>query len=166
MYPPTKKYKEMPSIYLERISFLLSSFLIALLPTFAFAQDERPHVVFIAGEEEYAAHWTLPKIADDLERRFNIRSTVIHSWRSGAHDYDMPGKVEIPEYEEIENLEIIKDADLIVLHIRFRLPPSEQLEIFQEYFDSGKPAIAFRTTSHGMWAADKKGWFVPFFGPR
>ena len=61
------------------------------------SQNSRPHVVFIAGEDEYGAHWTLPKIADDLERRFNIRATVIHSWRSGVHDYDMPGKIEIPE---------------------------------------------------------------------
>ena len=127
-------------------------------------QSELPHVVFIAGEAEYAAHWTLPKIADDLQRRFNIRTSVIHSWRSGAHDYDMPGEVEIPEYEEIENLEMILDADLIVMHIRFRIPPPEQYDIFQEYFDSGKPAIAFRTTSHGFWPADKKDWFVPFFG--
>jgi hypothetical protein len=127
-------------------------------------QNTRPHVVFIAGEDEYGAHWTLPKIADDLERRFNIRATVIHSWRSGVHDYDMPGKIEIPEYEKIENLEIIKNADLIVLHIRFLIPPPEQYEIFQEYFDSGKPGIALRTTSHGFWPADRKGWFVPFFG--
>ncbi len=137
-------------------------FLFLLYPSFS--QDNRPHVVFIAGEEEYGAHWTLPKVADDLERRFNIRTTVLHSWRSGAHDYDMPGEVMIPEFEEIENLEIIKDADLVVMHIRFRLCPPEQLQIFQDYFDSGKPAIAFRTTSHGMWAADQKDWFVPFFG--
>lgn len=128
------------------------------------AQDSRPHVVFLAGEEEYAAHWTLPKIAADLETRFNIKATVIHSWRSGVHDYDMPGKIEIPEYEKIENLDVIKEADLLVMHIRFRIPPPEQLQIFQDYFDSGKPAIAFRTTSHGMWAADQKDWFVPFFG--
>jgi len=76
----------------------------------------------------------------------------------------IPGEVEIPEFEEIDNLEIIKDADLVVMYIRFRLPPPEQLQISQDYFDSGKPAIAFRTTSHCMWAADQKGWFVPFFG--
>jgi type 1 glutamine amidotransferase len=149
---------------MKRKVLWFGALLLVLLPNLSQAQDSRPHVVFIAGEEEYASHWTLPKIADDLERRFNIRSTVIHSWRSGAHDYDMPGEVEIPEYEEIKNLEIIKDADLVVMHIRFRLPPPEQLQIFQDYFDSGKPAIAFRTTSHGMWAADQKDWFVPFFG--
>lgn len=144
---------------------LILVLLVLLLPKSIFAQeDTRPHVVFIAGEEEYGAHWTLPKIADDLERRFNIKTTVIHSWRSGAHDYDMPGQVEIPEFEEIKGLEIIKEADLVVMHIRFRLCPPEQLQIFQDYFDAGKPAIAFRTTSHGMWAADQKDWFVPFFG--
>ena len=152
------------SIYFKTITVAFTELLIALIPPLALAQDSRPHVVFIAGEEEYGAHWTLPKIADDLERRFNIKSTVIHSWRSGTHDYDMPGTVNIPEYEEIENLEIIKDADLIVLHIRFRIPPAEQYKIFQEYFDAGKPAIAFRTTSHGFWPTDHKDWFVPFFG--
>ena len=143
--------------------------LLAIVAIIAFqtpllAQDPRPHVIFLAGEEEYGSHWALPKIADDLERRFNIRATVIQSWRSGVHDYDMPGKIEIPEYDEIKNLEIIKDADLLVLGIRFRIPPPEQYKILQEYFDSGKPAIAFRTTSHAFWPSDKKGWFVPFFG--
>lgn len=142
----------------------LAAMAILALQTPILAQNSRPHVVFLAGEEEYGAHWTLPKIAYDLETRFNIRATVIHSWRSGVNDYDMPGEIEIPEYEKIENLEIIKDADLLVMHIRFRIPPPEQLQIFQDYFDSGKPAIAFRTTSHGMWATDQKGWFVPFFG--
>ena len=145
----------------KKCSLLL---LITLFPLFTLAQDSKPHVVFIAGEEEYAAHWTLPKIAADLETRFNIKSTVIHSWRSGVNDYDMPGTIEIPEYDEIKNLEVIKDADLIVLHIRFRIPPPEQYDILQDYFDAGKPAIAFRTTSHGFWPADRKGWFVPFFG--
>jgi type 1 glutamine amidotransferase len=143
---------------------LLVTIAILGLRSTIFAQDPRPHVVFLAGEEEYGAHWTLPKIAADLETRFNIKATVIHSWRSGAHDYDMPGKVEIPEFDEIKNLEVIKEADLLVMHIRFRIPPPEQLQILQDYFDSGKPAIAFRTTSHGMWAADQKAWFVPFFG--
>ena len=128
------------------------------------ADNHKPHVVFWAGEEEYGAHWSLPKIADDLERRFNIKATVIHSWRSGVTDYDMPGEVIIPEYDKVEGLEIIKDADLLVMHIRFRIPPPEQYELLQEYFDSGKPAIALRTTSHGMWPMDKKDWFVPFFG--
>ena len=95
--------------------------------------DMRPHVVFIAGEPEYGSHWSLPKIADDLQERFNIKSTVIHSWRGGVDDYDIPGRV-IPQYSEIPNLEIINDADLIVLFIRFRIPPPEQFEILQEYF--------------------------------
>ena len=105
----------------------------------------------------------VPKIADDLQERFNIKSTVIHSWRGGVDDYDIPGRV-IPEYSDIPNLEIINEADLIVLFIRFRIPRPEQFEILQKYFDSGKPAIAFRTTSHAFWHEERKGWFVPFFG--
>ena len=128
-----------------------------------FAQD-KPHVVFLAGEEEYGSHWTLPKIAHDLETRFNIRTTVIHSWRSGVDDYNLPGKIVIPEYDEIKNLEIIKEADLLVMHIRFRIPPPEQYALLKQYFDSGKPAIAFRTTSHAFWPEDQKDWFVTFFG--
>ena len=139
------------------VSIIISSFLMS------FQGEKRPHVVFIAGEPEYGSHWSLPKIADDLQERFNIKSTVIHSWRGGVDDYDIPGRV-IPEYSDIPNLEIINEADLIVLYIRFRIPRPEQFEILQEYFDSGKPAIAFRTTSHAFWHEDRKGWFVPFFG--
>lgn len=139
------------------VSIIISCFLMS------FQGGKRPHVVFIAGEPEYGAHWSLPKIADDLQERFNIKSTVIHSWRGGVDDYDIPGRV-IPEYSDIPNLEIINEADLIVLFIRFRIPRPEQFEILQKYFDSGKPAIAFRTTSHAFWHEERKGWFVPFFG--
>ena len=149
----------------RKSTIFFTPILIVLLQTFAIAQDSKPHVVFIAGEEEYGAHWTLPKIAYDLETRFNIKATVIHSWRSGVHDYDMPGTIEIPEYDEIENLEIIKGGR----SNRHAHPLSHSLRLSNtKYCKStlipGKPAIAFRTTSHGFWPADRKDWFVPFFG--
>lgn len=49
-----------------------------------------------------------------------------------------------------------KEADLVVQHIRFRITPPEQLQIFQDHFNSGKPAIAFRTINHGMWLQIKR----------
>ena len=53
-------------------------------------------------------------------------------------------------------MNIINKADLIVLYIRFRQPPDWQLEIINEYFESGKPAVALRTTSHAFWGFETK----------
>lgn len=109
---------------------------------------ERPHVVIIHGEPEYGSVRTMPVFAKELEQRLNFRTTVLQS----NH----------PERGDLPDLKVLDDADLLVLFIRFRLATETQFSRLKEWFDAGKPALAFRTTSHGFW--EKKGWFVPFFG--
>ena len=144
---------------------LCSSFAIMLFfASQALGDDtQTPHVVFIAGEHEYGSHETVPRIANELQERFGIKTTVIHSWMSGVRDPYHPGR-SIPDFKAIPNLEVIHEADLMVLFIRFRIPPPDQFDLLQKYFDAGKPAVALRTTSHAFWHDDRKGWFVPFFG--
>jgi type 1 glutamine amidotransferase len=126
------------------------------------AQDsDLPHIVFIVGEHEYGSEETMPKLAKELQARFDVKVTLLTSDMGGV-EYERVPDIEIPEFSPIEGLEVIREADLIVLFIRFRIPPKEQFDLLQEYFDAGKPAVAFRTTSHAFW--HKKGWFPVFFG--
>ncbi len=119
-----------------------------LVCTLYSARAAESHVVIIHGEPEYGAKQTMPKLAADLRTHLGVRTTVLSSNRS--------------EMGDLPDLRALDDADLLVLFIRFRMASEAQLAKLKAWFDAGKPAIAFRTTSHGFW--EDKGWFVPFFG--
>ncbi|MEM7384354.1 MAG: family 16 glycoside hydrolase [Verrucomicrobiota bacterium] len=89
----------------------------------------------------------MPKLANSLNEKYGWDTTVLTS---------PPGTRELPD------LAPLATADLLVLFIRFREATDEQMAQLHNYFQSGKPAIAFRTTSHGF--RNHKGWFVPLFG--
>jgi type 1 glutamine amidotransferase len=50
----------------------------------------------------------------------------------------------------IENLQILNDADLAVIQVRRRALPSEQMNLIKEYTNSGKPVLGLRTASHAF----------------
>ena len=106
-----------------------------------------PKVVLIHGESEYGSSRTMPALAESLKNQHGYETVVLTS---------PVGTTALP------SLAALTDADLLILFIRFREATDEQFTQLQDYFDAGKPAIAFRTTSHGF--LDKPGWFVPFFG--
>ena len=106
-----------------------------------------PKVVLIHGEQYYGSEKTVPAFAKQLTEKFGYETTVLAS---------APGSRALP------NLSALQDADLLVLYIRLREASDTQLEQLNTYLASGKPAIALRTTSHGI--AGKPGWFVPHFG--
>ncbi|MEM7395123.1 MAG: family 16 glycoside hydrolase, partial [Verrucomicrobiota bacterium] len=61
--------------------------------------------------------------------------------------------------------EALEKTDLLVLYIRFREPSEEDFKLLDAYFEAGKPAIAFRTTSHAFsFVKGRKGWFPGVFG--
>jgi mono/diheme cytochrome c family protein/type 1 glutamine amidotransferase len=132
-----------------KVKTLISCWLFACLSLVgALHAAERPHVVILHGEPEYGSERTMPAFAREIESRLGARATLLQSNRS--------------EQGDLPSLDALDDADLLVLFIRFRMATGTQFERLKAWFDSGKPAIAFRTTSHGFW--ENKGWFVPFFG--
>jgi hypothetical protein len=139
---------------------VLFCFSVVCLGSVGFAA-EKPHIVFIVGEGEYYSWETMPAFAAELEEEFEVDVTVIESTQSGI---TTPGQnaEDIPEFGPIPKLKLIREADLVVFYVRFRIPPSQQHAMLKAYFDAGKPAIALRTTSHGFW--NDKGWFPRYFG--
>jgi type 1 glutamine amidotransferase len=93
-----------------------------------------PHVVFVSGEPEYKSERTLPTIAAELESRHGMKCSML-VWDSDAN---FPG------------LELLEQADVAVFYLRFLKVPEEQLNQFKAYFDSGKPVVALRTTTHAF----------------
>ncbi|MDQ3625027.1 MAG: ThuA domain-containing protein [Verrucomicrobiota bacterium] len=47
-------------------------------------------------------------------------------------------------------VEALKEADLLVLFVRRRTPPKDQLDAVRAYLDAGKPLLGIRTANHAF----------------
>ncbi|MYF55268.1 hypothetical protein F4083_00260 [Candidatus Poribacteria bacterium] len=99
----------------------------------------QPHIVFVVGEGEYRSEVTMSALAKVLSENYDFRTTVLI-------DEELHGG----EENNIEGLDALETADLLVLYLRFRQLPDAQLGLLQEYIDRGGPIIAFRTTTHAF----------------
>ncbi len=112
-------------------------------------QAAKPLVVFVTGDHEYSSELTLPLLAAELEKNYGMRTKVLTSVPDYKGEKDIPG------------LEILREADLAVFYLRWRLLPKEQLQYIDEYLKSGKPVMGFRTTTHAFNypdGDDRKSW--------
>lgn len=111
---------------------------------FRFSKDDRKRVAFITAENEYFTNQQFPAFAHQLLLTKNV-----------ACDYAIGLPLtEGPGIHNIENLQILKDADLAITCIRRRALEPEKMQAIKDYFNSGKPLLAIRTSSH---AFDAKG---------
>jgi type 1 glutamine amidotransferase len=93
----------------------------------------QPHVVFLSNEDEYRSKETLPAFARDLEK-LGCRTTVL----IGQGD------------DGFQGLDAVKQADALVIFVRRRALPKEQLDIIRAYCDAGKPVVGLRTACHAF----------------
>lgn len=102
---------------------------------FRFKDDHRPHLVLIIGEDEYKTEQSLPLFAlKHLGKDFRV-STV---FARDSMPNDFPG------------LEALDDADLILVSVRRRTLPEEQLARIRKFVSAGKPVVGIRTASHAF----------------
>ena len=103
-------------------------------PAFCFEADQRPHVVFVAYEDEYHAAETLPRFAQGLADRFACRcSVLLGDTKTG-----------------VVGLEELATADALLLYARRHALPKEQMGMIRSYLDAGKPLVALRTSCHAF----------------
>lgn len=81
----------------------------------------------------------MPALALGVEETFGWRTTVLHdkSLHAGS-DNDMEG------------LGVLEEADLVVLYLRFRQWPQEDLDALMRYVDGGGALVGFRTSTHAF----------------
>lgn len=101
------------------------------------------HVVLIAGDNEYRSEEALPQLAKILATHHGFKCTVLFS-------QDAEGTIDPNAENNIPGLEALKSADLMVLGLRFRDLPDEQMQHFADYVAAGKPIIALRTSTHSF----------------
>jgi type 1 glutamine amidotransferase len=121
------------------------------------------HVVLVSGDEEYRSEEMLPALAKILTTRHGFKCTVLF-----AID-PKDGCVQPNVKDNIPGLEALKTADLLVLFVRMRNLPDEQMKHVVEYVEGGKPVVGFRTATHAFeptsktyakyhWTSKEKGY--------
>jgi len=101
------------------------------------------NVVLIAGDDEYHSEQMMPQFAKILAGRQGFHCTVLFS-KNEKGEIDPHSKGNIP------GLNALKKADLLILFMRFRDLPDEQMKYFVDYVESGKPIFGIRTATHAF----------------
>jgi type 1 glutamine amidotransferase len=116
----------------------------ALLLWAATAPAQPPHIVLVAGDEEYRSEEALPMLARILQAKHGSRCTVLHAINPETGEIDPENQRNIP------GLEALRTADLMVIFTRFRDLPDEQMRYIVDYVEAGKPVIGIRTATHAF----------------
>ena len=106
----------------------------------------RKNIVFLVGERFNSTTQTMPALAVSLEDKFKFKTTYIA----------------VPKHGEVEGIDALKKADLLVMYLHLRNLPSKQKALINKYLESGKPALAFRSTNQAF--EEDYGWFHKYFG--
>lgn len=100
------------------------------------------HVVFVTGDEEYRSEEGMPMLARILAERHGFTCTVLFAVNPDTGEIDPDAITNIP------GLHLLSDADLMVMFIRWRELPDDQMKHIIDYTNSGKPIVGLRTSSH------------------
>jgi hypothetical protein len=108
------------------------------------------HIVFLAGDHEYRGEESLPALARILAKSYGFKCTFIVTTNAET------GHIE-PGSSHISNLGVLRDADLMVVFLRFQHFADAQMQHIDDYLQAGKPVIGLRTSTHAF--AGLKGKF-------
>ena len=107
------------------------------------------HIVLLSGDEEYRSEEGLPMLGKILSVRHGFKCTVLFPIDPTTGEIN-------PKYtKNVPGMEALKSADLVIMLWRFRELPDEQMQHFVDYYLSGKPIIALRTSTHAFNYSDK-----------
>ena len=123
---------------IRKAIFVLIAAILAAATLGLSAAPKRPHIVFVSGDHEYGSEETFPLLAAELEKNYGMQTTVLKSSPDENAEENIPG------------LEALAKADLAVFFLRWRRLPADQIEHIRKYLNSGRPVVAFRTTTHSF----------------
>jgi type 1 glutamine amidotransferase len=100
-------------------------------------------VVLIASDQEYRSEEVMPQLARILSKRHGFDCTVLFA-------LDPKDGTINPTINNIIGLEQLKDADLLILFMRWMDLPDEQMKPLVDYIESGRPIVGLRTSTHAF----------------
>lgn len=101
-------------------------------------------VVLVSGDEEYRSEETVVQFARILAFRHGFDCTVLFAIDPDSGEIDPTCQTNIP------GLAALEKADVLVLAVRFRNLPDEQMEQIDAYLKAGKPVLGIRTSTHAF----------------
>jgi hypothetical protein len=101
------------------------------------------NIVFLAGDHEYRSEESLPALARIMARHYGFTSRVFLTIDPKT------GFIE-PGSSNISGLEALRNADLLVIFLRFQDFPDDQMQQIVDYLDRGGPVVGFRTATHAF----------------
>jgi hypothetical protein len=102
------------------------------------------HIVLLSGDEEYRSEESMPQLAKILSKHHGFKCTVLFAINKQSGEID-PNTV-----DNIPGMEAIDSADLVLMALRFRNLPDDQMKHFVDYIESGKPVLGMRTSTHAF----------------
>src|SRR4051794_13306375 len=101
------------------------------------------HIVFISGDEEYRSEEGLPMLAKILSQRHGFKCTVLFA-------VDKDGTINPDNQKSLPGAAALDTADAIVMLLRYRNWPDEQMKHFVDAYQRGIPIIGLRTSTHAF----------------
>src|ERR1041385_4247943 len=115
------------------------------------------HLVFLTGDEEYRSEEGMPMLAKILAVRHGFKCTVLFPINPAD------GTIDPDNQTNIVGLDALTSADLVVMQLRFRELPDDQIKYFVVYLNSGKPILAIRTSTHAFqYSRNKQSPYAKF----
>lgn len=111
-----------------------------LLASVSLGQQPPALKVHLIGVGEYDAAKSLGEFKKYLEQTHRMECTA-----------SLGGNSKV-----LDNLDALKSADVLVIFARRMNLPEEQMKILRQHWDSGKPIVAMRTSSHAFQPADNE----------
>ncbi|MCX8036517.1 MAG: ThuA domain-containing protein [Candidatus Sumerlaeia bacterium] len=99
------------------------------------------HIVFVVGDDEYRSEESMPALARILAVHHGFKCTVLFALNE-------KGEIDPATLNNIPGLEALKTADLMIMFLRWRELPDDQMKMILDYTNSGRPIIALRTSTH------------------
>jgi type 1 glutamine amidotransferase len=102
------------------------------------------HIVLLSGDEEYRSEETMPQLGKILSKHHGFKCTVLFAIDKKT------GEINPNVTDNIPGIEALEKADLVIMALRFRNLPDEQMKHFVDYVESGKPIVGMRTSTHAF----------------
>jgi hypothetical protein len=102
------------------------------------------HIVLVSGDEEYRSEELMAQLAKILAVHHGFKCTALFAINK------QDGTIDPQTLDNIPGLEALETADLMVLFLRFRELPDEQMKRIMDYTNSGRPIVALRTSTHAF----------------
>ncbi|MCH2153221.1 MAG: ThuA domain-containing protein [Phycisphaerales bacterium] len=109
----------------------------------AVAPGHGRRIVFVAGDEEYRSEEVMPMLARMMNQH-GFECIVLFSQN------DETGEVDPETLDHIPGLHLVDEADALVMFLRFRELPDDQMAHIVRHVESGKPVAGFRTSTHAF----------------